>query len=114
MTLTKETGYTETYLEEGEAYRINFYLSKAADESAIIHPENENKFISAMLRETLGTYPQVPYLLHTPTRQEILTAYSSVTEIMSRADGTNYPVLLSELRNYYGGQGELNRKGSDS
>lgn len=78
-------------LEKGAAHMINFYLAKAAGQSLIISPKHDGLIAERMFSEVLGEYPQVPFSLHTPRYTEFDEAYKSIQNIMSQADGLNYP-----------------------
>ncbi len=89
-------------LQKGAANIINFYLAKAADESAIVHPENNGDIIFEMLTQVLGAFPQVPYDLHLPRSYETEKAIENLQKIMSLTDGIEYPLIeTNEISTFY-------------
>lgn len=85
----RPTFYLE--LDKGIAHMLNFYLSRSADESIIMHPSDASSISQAMFSETVGAYPQPPFDLHRTGLDELEAARTSLRYIMSKADGLQYP-----------------------
>jgi hypothetical protein len=81
-------------LEKGGAHFINFHLARAAEESLILSPTHDGQVASAMFTDVLGLYPQPPFLLHSPSREEMATAFESIRSLMGAVDGLSYPSWL--------------------
>jgi len=81
-------------LEKGGSHFINFHLAKAAQDSLILSPSHDDHLATAMFTEVLGVYPQPPFLLHTPSRDELKVAFDSIRSLMSTVDRINYPSWL--------------------
>lgn len=92
----------EVKLEKGDAFYLNFEFSKAADDSIIMDREYDNQDIGNLIKDTLGVYPQVPFLLHDPKPLEIVQATESLRYIMSIADEIEYPIKEHPWNPYLG------------
>jgi len=77
-------------LVKGGASLIDFYLAKAADESAVVSPRHDNNVLRTMLTQVLGVFPQPPFLLHELGDADETSALESVRTIMRYADGYDY------------------------
>ena len=80
-------------LEKGEAHVINFHLARAAQDSLILSPFHDGE-LAAMFSEVLGVYPQPPFPLHSPSRDELKVAFDSIRSLMSTVDHINYSSWL--------------------
>ncbi|WAL79995.1 DUF4238 domain-containing protein [Shewanella sp. DAU305] len=79
-------------LEKGDAYHINFELLKSANNSVILAKKNNNKVVSQMTLDMLGSFPQLPFMLSSaknPIDESMVI--ESLTKLMSEVDGVHYP-----------------------
>lgn len=74
-------------------YMLNFYMSKSADESIVMHSHDAGIIDETMFTQTLGVYPQPPFDLHGPDDGSLEEARESIRMIMSAADGHEYPLF---------------------
>ncbi|MCS6181001.1 DUF4238 domain-containing protein [Shewanella baltica] len=79
-------------LEKGDAWSINFELLKSASSSIIVSKKNNSPAVSHMALQILGLFPQIPFMLSSANNHyaEALEI-ESITNIMSMADGVDYP-----------------------
>lgn len=78
-------------LPKGNAYMLNFYLARSAENSAIVHPHHDRDVLDKMLSDVLAIQPQPPFLLHHPHEEEMPLAFESIRRLMSLADGRPHP-----------------------
>lgn len=90
-------------LEKGSAHLYNFYFTRAASNTLIIPPGQDEAHIEIMYNEVLGVYPQPPFSLHVmPADGERHQAYESIRLLMSVADDCNYSDWLPlEIAPFY-------------
>lgn len=88
-------------LKKGGAQFINFHLARAAQDSLILSPSHDGRLAVAMFTEVLGLYPQPPFLLHSPSRNELQEAFESIRSLMSTVDHISYPAWLPFELEYF-------------
>lgn len=78
-------------LLKGDAWLINFYLARSAENSLIICSENDGMISNIMFNDVLGAYPQPPFSLHCANSADTKDFFESIRQIMMITDNVNYP-----------------------
>lgn len=99
---------TGIQLEKGDAFSINFELSKSASKSIILQIDDESAAYETLLTQTLGVFPQLPFFLHSVKDYGgELDAMESLLHIMSATDQISYLEREYPFKPFYGVEFEM-------
>lgn len=83
-------------LLKGDAWLINFYLARSAENSLIICSENDGVVSDIMFNDVLGVYPQPPFSLHCSNITDAKDFFESIRQIMMITDNVIYSQWKTE------------------